>query len=197
MKRPRALAGLALTLAIASSCGGGERELVGYTLEPAPRVDAVALPDVSRDGEPFALRAQPAGLLVVYFGYTNCPDVCPTTMSDVRTALRQLEDDADRVDVAMVTIDPDRDAAVLADYVGSFVEGGHALATDDAGDLRAVADPFGVSYLVDTNSGGEIEVSHSPQLYVVDDAGTLALTWQFGVPADDLADDLAQLLESA
>jgi protein SCO1/2 len=118
-------------------------------------------------------------------------------MSDVRTALRQLEDDADRVDVAMVTIDPDRDAAVLADYVGSFVEGGHALATDDAGDLRAVADPFGVSYLVDTNSGGEIEVSHSPQLYVVDDAGTLALTWQFGVPADDLADDLAQLLESA
>jgi protein SCO1/2 len=118
-------------------------------------------------------------------------------MSDVRTALRQLEDDADRVDVAMVTIDPDRDAAVLADYVGSFVEGGHALATDDAGELRAVADPFGVSYLVETGSGGEIEVSHSPQLYVVDDTGTLALTWQFGVPADDLADDLAELLESA
>jgi protein SCO1 len=195
VKSRRALAGLALTLALAS-CGGGERELVGYALEPAPRVDAVALPDVSRGGEPFALRAQPAGLLVVYFGYTNCPDVCPTTMSDVRTALRQLGDDADRVDVAMVTIDPDRDTAVLADYVGSFVEGGHALATDDAGELRAVADPFGVSYLVEKNSGGEIEVSHSPQLYVVDDGGTLALTWQFGVPADDLADDLAQLLES-
>ena len=133
----------------------------------------------------------------MYFGYTNCPDVCPTTMADLRTALRQLGDDADRVDVAMVTIDPDRDTAVLADYVGSFVEGGHALATDVADDLRAVADPFGVTYLVETNAAGEIEVAHSPQLYVVDDAGQLALTWQFGVAADDLAGDLEQLLESA
>ena len=165
--------------------------------EPAPQVDAVALPDLSRGGEPFALRAQPGGLLVVYFGYTNCPDVCPTTMSDVRTALRQLGDDADRVDVAMVTIDPDRDTPVLADYVSSFVEGGHTLATDDAAELRAVADPFGVSYLVAANAAGEIEVAHTPQLYVVDDAGRLALTWQFGVTADDLAGDLEQLLESA
>ena len=97
----------------------------------------------------------------------------------------------------MVTIDPDRDTALLADYVGSFVEGGHALATDVAADLRAVADPFGVTYLVETNASGEIEVAHSPQLYVVDDAGQLALTWQFGVAADDLAGDLEQLLESA
>ena len=187
---------VAASLVTFASCGGdGGRELVGYTLEPAPEVDAITLPDISRGGEPFALRAQPAGLLVVYFGYTNCPDVCPTTMSDVRTALRQLgDDDADRVDVAMITIDPDRDTAVLADYVGNFIDGGHALATDDAADLRAVAEPFGVSYLVEANASGEIEVAHSPQLYVVDDTGRLALTWQFGVPADDLADDLAQLL---
>jgi protein SCO1/2 len=191
------LALAATALAITSCGGGGGRELVGYTIEPARQVDAVALPDVSRGGEPFALRAEPGGLLVVYFGYTNCPDVCPTTMADLRAALRQLGDDAGAVDVAMVTIDPDRDTAVLADYVGSFVEGAHALATDDAADLRAVADPFGVSYLVETNASGEIEVAHSPQLYVVDDGCQLALTWQFGVAADDLAGDLGQLLESA
>ena len=155
------------------------------------------MPDLSKGGEPFELRAQPGGLLVVYFGYTNCPDICPTTMSDVRTALRELGDDAEKVGVAMVTIDPDRDTPVLADYVSSFVEGGHALATDDAAELRAVADPFGVSYLVAANAAGEIEVTHTTQLYVVDDAGRLALTWQFGVTADDLADDLEQLLESA
>ncbi len=195
MNRRRALALAAIVLAL-SSCGGG-RELVGYTLEPIPRVDAIALPDMSRGGEPFALRAQPDGLLVVYFGYTNCPDVCPTTMSDLRTALSQLGDDAERVEVAMVTIDPDRDTAVLADYVGGFIDGGHALATDDDDDLRAVASPFGVSYLVEINAAGEIEVAHSPQLYVVDDAGDLTLTWQFGVAADDLAGDLEQLLESA
>ena len=197
MSLRRAVA-LATSLVILASCGSdGGRELVGYTLEPAPQVDAVALPDLSKGGEPFELRAQPAGLLVVYFGYTNCPDICPTTMSDVRTALRELGDDAEKVGVAMVTIDPDRDTPVLADYVSSFVEDGHALATDDAAELRAVADPFGVSYLVAANAAGEIEVTHTTQLYVVDDAGRLALTWQFGVTADDLADDLEQLLESA
>jgi protein SCO1/2 len=194
-RRASAVAALALVLA---ACGGDEaRELVGFTLEPAPQVDAIALPDVSRGGEPFELRARPGGLLVVYFGYTNCPDVCPTTMSELRTALRKLGDEADRVDVAMVTIDPDRDTAVLADYVSSFIEGGHALATDVDDDLRAVAGPFGVSYIVEANAAGEIEVSHSPQLYVVDDAGRLALIWQFPVAADDLAGDLEQLLASA
>jgi len=196
VSRRRVIATAACVLALAS-CGSGERELVGYTIEPAAQVDAVALPDVSRGGEPFALRAEPGGLLVVYFGYTNCPDVCPTTMADLRAAMRQLGDDADRIAVAMVTIDPDRDTAVLADYVGSFIEGAHALATDVAADLQAVASPFGVTYLVAPNSAGEIEVTHTPGLYVVDDAGQLALTWTFGVTAGDLAGDLEQLLESA
>jgi protein SCO1/2 len=196
-RRAGAVAAFVLVLVLAACGGDGARELVGYTVEPVPQVDAIALPDLSRGGELFELRAQPGGLLVVYFGYTNCPDVCPTTMSDLRTALRELGADADRIDVAMVTIDPDRDTAVLADYVGSFVEGAHALATDVEDDLRAVAGPFGVSYVVEMNSAGEIEVAHSPQLYVVDDSGRLALTWQFPTAADDLAGDLEQLLETA
>ena len=152
---------------------------------------------MSQGGEPFALRAAPGGLLVVYFGYTQCPDVCPTTMANVRAALGQLGDNADRVEVAMVSIDPDRDMALLADYVGSFVEGGHALVTDVADDLRGAADPFGVTYLVQQNAAGEIEVTHTPLLYVVNDTGQLALTWSFDVAADDIAGDLEQLLESA
>ena len=197
MRHALAAATIAVVIALVSCGGDAGRELVGYTFEPPTQVDAIALPDLSRGGEPFDLRAQPGGLLVVYFGYTNCPDVCPTTMSDLRAALRQLGDDADRVDVAMVTVDPDRDTAVLADYVESFIEGGHALATGDAAALRDAASPFGVSYLVETNASGEIEVKHTPQLYVVDDTGQLALVWSFGVAAGDLAADLGQLLESA
>ena len=87
--------GVAATVLALASCGDGDRELVGYPSEPAPQVDAVALPDMSQGGEPFTLRAEPGGLLVVYFGYTNCPDVCPTTMADTRAVLRQLGDDAD------------------------------------------------------------------------------------------------------
>ena len=182
-------------------CGGDERELVGVTRDPEPQVDGVALPDVSAGGAPFDFRAPADGLLIVYFGYTNCPDVCPTTMADLTVALDDLGDDADRVEVAMVTVDPDRDTPVLADYVQSFVPGAHAIATDDQAALQSVAGPFGVSYEVRTAPDGDIEVGHSSNLFAVDDAGRLVLTWSVGggegtARADDLAGDIRQLLDA-
>jgi protein SCO1/2 len=177
-----------------TGCGGADRELVGYTREPAPEVADVALPDVAGGGQEFAFRAPADGLLVVYFGYTNCPDVCPTTLANVRGARLDLGDDADRVSLAMVTVDPERDADVLAEYVRSFVPAAHALATDDGGDLRAAADRFGVSYQVVERPDGEVEVAHTDHLFAVDDAGTLVVTWPSGIDRQDLADDLEQLL---
>jgi protein SCO1 len=192
----RWFAAAAVALLTAAACGGDDdRELVGYVREPLPEVDTVALPDVGRGGDPFEMRAPEGGLLVVYFGYTNCPHECPTTLADLRFALRDLGDDASRIDVAMVTVDPDRDTDVLADYVRSFVDGAHALATDDAADLQAAAAPFGVSYAVTPRDDGGVDVAHSTQLYVVDDDGRLRLTWPFGVSADDMAGDLDQLLD--
>lgn len=179
-----------------TACGGGDRELVGYRRDPAPVVADFELPDLSSGGEPFALRADPGELLVVYFGYTNCPDFCPTTLSDVRLARQQL-DEPERVDVAMIAIDPDRDLPILAEYVGGFFpDDGHALGTDDPSALAQVAAPFGVQYDVTTNDDGEIDVAHTTQLYAVDDQGRVALTWQFGVSKDDLAADFEQLLEA-
>jgi protein SCO1/2 len=134
----------------------------------------------------------------MYFGYTHCPDVCPTTMADIGQALRRMDpQDAARVSVAMATVDPDRDLDTLPDYVRSFVPDGHALGTADADALRAAAGPFGVTYSVETGADGEIDVSHSTQSYVVDDTGHLVLTWTFGTKADDLAADLTQLLDAA
>ncbi len=152
---------------------------------------------MANGGQPFEFRAAPDGLLVVYFGYTNCPDICPTTMADLRTALGDVGEDAERIDVAMVTVDPDRDTDVLADYVRGFVPDGHAIATDDQQALRSVAEPFGVSYEVFTSPAGDVEVGHSSNLFVVDDTGTLVLTWSFGTSADELAGDLEQLLDEA
>ena len=190
--RAAALAGL---LAIAA-CGGGDETLTGYQRDPAPEVGDLTLPDLSNGGEEFALTADPGEVLVVYFGYTNCPDFCPTTMSDLRLATRRLdESEAERIEIAMVTVDPDRDLPVLADYVGGFFEDGHALGTDDPGALAAAAAPFGVTYDVSTNDDGEVEVAHSTSLYAIDDSGHLALTWQFGVEIDDLKTDLEILLD--
>lgn len=172
-----------------------DRELAGYRRDPVPMVGDLTLPDLAADGEEFALRAEPGEILTVYFGYTNCPDFCPTTLSDVRLATRRMDPaDAERIGLAMITVDPERDIPVLPGYVASFLEDAHALGTTDAGRLAEVAAPFGAGYEVTTNDDGEIDVAHTTSLYAVDDAGKIVLTWQFGVPIDDLAADLTQLL---
>lgn len=179
-----------------TACGGDEpRELAGFQRDPAPVVAEFELPDLSNGGEPMALRADPDDLLLVYFGYTNCPDFCPTTLADVRAARQQL-DEPERVSVAMIAVDPDRDLPILADYVaGFFPDHGHALGTDDPSLLAQVAAPFGAQYEVVTNADGEIEVGHRTDLYAVDDQGRIVLTWSFGVTKDDLAADIEALLD--
>ncbi len=181
------------------ACGNEPaRELAGYRREPAPAVGDLSLPDLTASGAEFAFQAAPGHVLVMYFGYTNCPDFCPTTLSDLRLATRRMsDDDAARVEVAMVTVDPERDLPVLADYIQSFFDDGHALGTTDAERLAKAAAPFGVSYSVETAADGTIEVAHTTSLYAIDDTGHLALTWQFGVSIDDLAADLTALLASS
>ena len=160
-------------------------------------VGDVSLPDVSNGGEPFAMEAPAGGALVVYFGFTACPDVCPTTMTDLRTALGDLGESADQVEVAMATIDPDRDSdAVITDYVQFFIPTAHALRTDDADALKQAADAFGVSYSVTTLEDGGVEVGHSPFLYAVDDAGAIRAVWAFGAEPDLIASDLAEIVDS-
>ncbi|HUF97457.1 MAG TPA: SCO family protein, partial [Ilumatobacter sp.] len=162
--------------ATSDSDTSGELPTTGYRRDPAPDVSDFALPDLSNDGSPYALRAEPDGLLVVYFGYTNCPDFCPTTLSDLRIAQNRIAAErpelGDRIAEAMITVDPDRDVPVLADYVESFFEDGHALGSDDPKVLAQVAEPFGVGYAVtpaDESESGDREVAHTTSLYAVDD----------------------------
>ena len=194
------LAAVAVVVAVAvgaAGCGGGDPELVGMTRDPAPRVDAVTLPDVANGGS----RSSSGRLR------TSCSS-CTSATRTARTSVQrrwptcaprssELGEEAERIDVAMVTVDPDRDTDVLADYVRGFVADGHAIATDDQAALRSVAEPFGVSYEVFTSPAGDVEVGHSTNLFVVDDTGTLVLTWSFGTSADELAGDLEQLLDEA
>ncbi len=173
-----------------------DRELAGIVRAPAPAVDGTAVPSLTNPGDDAVFRADPGGFLAVYFGYTNCPDVCPTTMADWAVALRRLPPElAEQVGTLMVTVDPDRDNDLLAGYVTSFVADAEAAGTTDADVLAAAAQPFGVSYDVVTADDGEIEVSHSGFLYLVDDEGRLVVTWPFGLSSQDMAGDVAQLFD--
>jgi protein SCO1/2 len=171
--------------------------LSGVVRDPAPMVDALTVPSLTDPGNDIAFQADPGGLKIVFFGYTNCPDVCPTTLADLTVAMRKLPAaDSARVDTVMVTVDPDRDLDVLAGYVQSFLPHGQAGGTADPARLQAIADAFGVTYAVTTDDAGEVDVVHTGFVYVVDDQGRLVLTWPFGTTSDDMANDLEVLLAS-
>jgi protein SCO1/2 len=173
---------------------GADRELAGIVREPAPVVDATPVPSLTNPGSDVVFRAEPGGFRAVYFGYTNCPDVCPTTMADWAITLRRLPEElAAQVSTVMVTVDPDRDNDLLPGYIESFVADAEAAGTTDADVLAAAAAPFGVSYEVITNDEGEVEVSHSGFLYLVDDQGRLVVTWPFGTSSSEMAADIEQI----
>ena len=186
------------SLLVVAACGSddsGTAELSGVVRDPAPVVDGTTLPSLSDPGNEVTFRADDGGIKVVYFGFTNCPDVCPTTLADFSVALRRMDPAlAADVDLVMATVDPDRDLDVLDRYITSFVSDAQAAGTTDEQLLLDAAEPFGASWEVRRLDDGRIEVDHTPFLYAVDDAGRLLLTWQFGATAEDMAGDLETLL---
>jgi protein SCO1/2 len=152
---------------------------------------------VGADPRAFTFTAAPGELLVVFFGYTYCPDICPTSLADLRAALKRIGADATRVDVAFVTIDPERDTVERLDaFLASYVERYHALRTLDAAELALVKDAFLASSSVTTNDEGQVEVSHTATTYVVDSTGRVVDELPFGIGADGMENDLRILLST-
>jgi protein SCO1/2 len=115
-------------------------------------------------------------ILLLYFGYTFCPDVCPTTLLNLTTMLKSLGKDADAVRVLFVTVDPDRDTlSVLKEYAGAFAPQVVGLrGTPD--ELATLAKRYRVSYSVTPAADGHAyEVTHSSAIYVFDRAGNIKL----------------------
>jgi len=197
MKRAPIRVWLPTLLLVFAVPGCGGEELTGFVQDPAPSVMGVTLPDAARGGRDYTLTAEKGELLLVYFGYTSCPDVCPTTLADLRRAVADLGDEADRVEVAVVTVDPDRDdAEVISAYVQAFFPDGHALRTDDPDRLAHAAESYSAFYEVTELDDGTIDVAHSSLTYVVDSTAHVPLIWPFGVASDDLAKDLRILLKA-
>jgi protein SCO1/2 len=144
-------------------------------------------------GKPRRLEDFRGKAVVVFFGFTHCPDVCPTTLADVAQALKQLGADAQRVQVLFVTVDPERDTPeVLARYVTAFDPRFLGLYGDAAATQRA-AKEFKV-YYEKRKAGAGYSVDHSGQTYVIDPQGRLRLFVRHDRIASDLPDDLKTLL---
>lgn len=151
------------------------------------------LPDV--DGKPRSLADWKGKVTVVFFGYTQCPDVCPTTMAELAQIRKLLGDDADKLQTVFITIDPERDTAeILKGYVANFGPGVVAL-RGNAEQTAAAAKEFKVFFAkVPGKSPGSYTMDHSAASFVFDPQGRVRLFVPYGGDPKVLATDIKQLL---
>lgn len=133
--------------------------------------------------------------LVMFFGYTQCPDVCPTTLTKMREVMNLMGKDSERVQVVFVTVDPERDTKeLLAQYVPSFHPSFIGLFGDSAA-TAAVAKEFKIFYQKQPGSSPtNYTIDHSAGSYVFDPKGKLRLYIKHGDSATQIAEDLQRLL---
>lgn len=133
--------------------------------------------------------------VVVFFGYTQCPDICPTTLTAMKEVMALLGPDADRVQVLFVTVDPERDTqALLAAYVPWFDPRFRGLYGDAAATLAAARE-FRVFYSkVKGETAMGYSIDHSATSYAFDPQGRLRLLIPFGAKPEHIAADLRKLL---
>lgn len=158
---------------------------------PAPEMDGL----LYDNGEPVDIDALEGEVVLVYFGYTHCPDLCPTMLSTVDRALDGLGEDAEHVETLMVTVDPERDTPeYLAEYVNHFNEGFRGVwGTED--DVRSVATKYGVHFEYDEpGADGSYLIGHTASLLAIDPEGVLRIIYPVGTEADALQTDLKELL---
>jgi protein SCO1/2 len=147
-------------------------------------------------GKPRTLADFKGKLVVVFFGYTQCPDVCPTTLAEMATAMKELGPQADQVQVLFITVDPERDTQqLLAQYVPAFDKRFLGL-RGDAAQTAAVAREFKVFYAkVDGKAPGSYSMDHTAASYVFDRNGKVRLFVRYGQGAAPLVHDLKALLQ--
>lgn len=166
----------------------------GATFEPVETAPNFKL--TTHRGEPFTLSDQKGKVVVLFFGFTSCPDVCPTTLAHFRHVKQRLGEAADDVRFVMVTVDPERDDQErMRQYVEAFDPDFIGL-TGTLAELEAAWDAYHVRPQKIEVPGSALgySVSHPASAYVVDPAGNLRLLHFYGMPADMVAEDIQKLL---
>lgn len=149
----------------------------------------------SMNGQQVSLSDFQGKLVVLYFGYTYCPDVCPTTLAEVKKALAKLGDRSDDIQVIMITVDPDRDTPqVLNGYLSSFDDRFMGM-TGPIAELQRVATLYGIYFArAEGSEATDYLVDHTASMMVINDEGYLKLVFPYGTSAEDIASDLDYLL---
>lgn len=189
----RALMHLTAACTILSSAAcKGEPEWRGTPVTPERKIQPVAFVDSA--GAQVQLLPSQGQASLVFFGYTNCPDVCPTTLSDWVRVKQSMGSDASRVRFTFVTIDPERDTPAVAQrYAAKFDSSFIGLSASPT-ETAAVQNAFGSTASKVETHGANHEIGHSSQTYLVDERGTVRVEYRYGAGWDVMSADLKTLL---
>ena len=195
LKSIAACAGVAGATAILAACDPGKPQFHGIDITGADYAKDFQLTDF--DGKPRTLADFKGKAVVMFFGFTQCPDVCPTTMTELAQVKKLLGADGDKVQGLFVSIDPERDTpAVLKEYMQNFDPTFLGLYAGSPEKLAALAKDFKVYYKkVDGQTPTSYTMDHTAASFVYDPQGRLRLYARYGIGAQPLADDLKLLID--
>lgn len=188
---------LVLLTAITGGCTSGEQEWNGNNITGV-------MPDLefelmNSSASQVSASDYAGQVRLLFFGFTSCPDVCPTALSHLQRAINQMpEEMQDEVTVLFVSVDPERDTpAALGEYVGFFGSNIVGL-TGDESRLRQLAERYRTTFSYgEPDDNGNYQVSHSNAIYAFDGQGRIRLLLRPEIPTKQLADDLARLARTS
>lgn len=187
---------LVLLVFILSACGADKKpsvQLIGTDITGADFAQDFNLLD--HHGQKRQLKDYLGKTVIMFFGYTHCPDVCPTTMADMANAMKLLGEKANQVQVIFITLDPERDTQdVLAKYVPSFDQRFVGLYGDVA-QTALVAKTYKVFFEKQLEAGKSgYTIDHSAGSYVYDKTGKIRIYFKYGQKPTEIASDLKQIM---
>ena len=161
-----------------------------------PPIDLPNITLSNQDGEPFNISDLRGRYILLTFGFTNCPDICPLTLSDLQQVRILLGDRADEVAFVFISVDGRRDTpAVLRRYFTFRGLDGIMALTGSEDTVRVFGAPLGLSFEVSSEvSAGAYTVNHSAGSFLLDARGRWIMRYQFGLPPDRIAAELRTLL---
>lgn len=164
--------------------------------EPYPPASEFAL--TRADGTNFQLSSMRGKVVLLFFGYTSCPDVCPTTLGELNQTIGQLGDDANKVQVVFVTVDPGRDTPErIQEYVNHFNPNFIGLSGSED-ELTPIWNDYGVfREIVEGTSAFGYLVNHTARVTLIDADGNLRVSFSFEMPVDDIVHDVNLVLKES
>lgn len=193
MRRRTLLQGAAsvVALAVSAAC---------QSAPPAPELPVLPIGGdfelTGHDGQPFALQSLRGKVVLIFFGYSSCPDACPTTLSKLSSVARRLGDDRSKIQALYVSVDPDRDTPpVLKADMENFSIGALGL-TGKKDDIDKVVKQYAAAYeIVPTpESAANYTISHTTSVYALDTQGRVRKTFAYEATVDEVVTGIREIL---